>query len=388
MYRREHSALLHLCHYVFPHVKPPWQPPNHFHLLLRVSGMHCRIICRPSQLFRLLEELSNIIYSCLLTLTVVQNLVWSNQLNVSHFVIQCQLLPSHSPEIPCRPSKGVPSDRLRLVKRFISHRLHTGAWVNLVLLTYLLMIVSYRFSQFFIIYVFEVKKSISDIPTEQPCLSGLENPGQSPVQEVLMILSYKFLKFLHSLCFRGQGIHCFADIPTELPCLGDLENLGQLPVQQVLGGTGDCVLRIFTVSSLFMFSRVRNPLLAFLLSYHVWVTENPGQLPVWEVLIIMSYKFVKFLQYLCFRGQGIHYWHSYWATLFGWPRKSGSTSGSRATQRFWWLCLMDFHNIFTIHVFKVRESFADISTELSCLGDLENPEQLSVPEVLEVTHTR
>ena len=75
MYRREHSALLHLCQYVFPHVKPPWQPPNHSHLLLRVSGMHCRIICRPPQLFLFLEELSNIICSCLLTLTVVQNLV-------------------------------------------------------------------------------------------------------------------------------------------------------------------------------------------------------------------------------------------------------------------------------------------------------------------------
>ena len=123
---------------MFPHVKPPWQPPNHFHLLLRVSGMHCQIICRPSQLFRLSEELSNIIYSCLLTLTVVQNLVRSNQLNVSHFVIQLQLLPSHSPEIPCRPSKGVPSERLRLANQFISHRLHTGTWVNLVLLTHLL----------------------------------------------------------------------------------------------------------------------------------------------------------------------------------------------------------------------------------------------------------
>ena len=75
MYWREHSTLSHLCQYVFPHVKPPWQSPNHFHLLLRVSGMHCRIICRPSQLFLFLKELSNIIYSCLLTLTVVQNLV-------------------------------------------------------------------------------------------------------------------------------------------------------------------------------------------------------------------------------------------------------------------------------------------------------------------------
>ena len=133
MVRVWRSALLHLCQYVFPHVKPRWQPPNHSHLLLRVSGMHCRIICRPSQLFLFSEELSNIIYSCLLTLTVVQNLVWSNQLNVSHFVIQCQLLPSHSLQIPCRPSKRVPSERLRLVKRFISHKLHTGAWGIFVL---------------------------------------------------------------------------------------------------------------------------------------------------------------------------------------------------------------------------------------------------------------
>ena len=34
MYRCEHSAPLHLCQYVFPCVKPPWQPPNHFHLFL------------------------------------------------------------------------------------------------------------------------------------------------------------------------------------------------------------------------------------------------------------------------------------------------------------------------------------------------------------------
>ena len=31
------------------------------------------------------------------------------------------------------------------------------------------------------------------------------------------------------------------DIPTELPCSGDLENPGQLPVQEVLRGTEDCV---------------------------------------------------------------------------------------------------------------------------------------------------
>ena len=117
------STPFFFSHYEFPHVKPPYQPPNH--LLLQISGTHCQIICHPFQLFLLLEELSNITYSCLLTLTVVHNLVRSNQFNVSHFVIQRQLLPSHSPEIPCRPYKGVPSERLRLVKWFISHRLHT-----------------------------------------------------------------------------------------------------------------------------------------------------------------------------------------------------------------------------------------------------------------------
>ena len=87
MYRREHSALLQFCLYVFPNVKPPSLPPNHFHLLLQISGTHCQIICHPFQLFLLLEELSNITCSCLLTLTVVRNLVRPSQLNLSRFVI-------------------------------------------------------------------------------------------------------------------------------------------------------------------------------------------------------------------------------------------------------------------------------------------------------------
>ena len=71
-----------------------------------------------------------------------------------------------------------------------------------------LMIVSHNFFQiFFTIYVFEGEESFSDISTELPCFSELENSGQLPVQEVLMILSYNFLKFLHYLCFRGHGIH-------------------------------------------------------------------------------------------------------------------------------------------------------------------------------------
>ena len=43
---------------------------------------------------------------------------------------------------------------------------------------------------------------------------------------------------------------------------------------------------------------------------------------------------------------------------------------------------MDFHNFDSVYVFKVEESIADISTELPCLCDLENPSQLPVREVL------
>ena len=57
------------------------------------------------------------------------------------------------------------------------------------------------FHYFYTFFVIKVKESIADIPTELPCLSDLENPSQLPVREVLMILSYKFLKFSHYSCF-------------------------------------------------------------------------------------------------------------------------------------------------------------------------------------------
>ena len=59
------------------------------------------------------------------------------------------------------------------------------------------------------------------------------------------------------------------DIPIELPCSGDLENPGQLSVQEVLEGTDDFVLWIFTISSVFMFSRSRNSLPTFPVSCYV-----------------------------------------------------------------------------------------------------------------------
>ena len=139
-------------------------------------------------------------------------------------------------------------------------------------------------------------------------------------------------------CWNFQTIHVFevresiADISTELPCLSYLENLGQLPVQGYLKGTDNCILWIFTISSLFMFSRSRNSLLTFLLSYDVWVTS----------IIQVNFRF----------------------------------------ERYWWFCLMNFWNFHTIRVFEVRESIADISTELPCLGNLENPGKLPVQDVL------
>ena len=70
-----------------------------------------------------------------------------------------------------------------------------------------------------------------------------------------------------------------SDIHTELPCLDDLENLGQLLVREVRNGD-DCVSWIFTISSLFIFSRPGNPSLSYLFGD----LENLGHLSVQEVL--------------------------------------------------------------------------------------------------------
>ena len=72
-------------------------------------------------------------------------------------------------------------------------------------------------------------------------------------------------------------------------------------------------------------------------------------------------------------------WHSYWATMFKWPRKSNVNF---RFERYWWFCLMNFWNFYTIRVIEVRESIADISTELPCLDNLENPGKLPVQDVI------
>ena len=131
-----------------------------------------------------------------------------------------------------------------------------------------------------------------------------------------------------------------------------------------------------------MYLKSRNLLLTFLLSYRVSLTSK----------IQVNFRFDRYWWYClinfwnfhtsCFRGQGIHCWYFNRVTLFELPRKSRSTSGSRVPRRYWGLYLTDFHNFFTIYVSEVKESIIDIPTELPCLIDFENPNQLPVWKVL------
>jgi hypothetical protein len=201
-----------------------------------------------------------------------------------------------------------------------------------------------------------------------------------------MILSYKFLKFSHYSCFRGQGIQCwyfYRATLFELPRKSRSTSGSRVPRRYWWLYLMD-FHNFFTI---YVFE-VKESIVDILTELRCLIDlENPSQLPVWEVLVILSYKFLKFSHYSCFWGQGIHCWYFYIATMFRWPRKSRKTSGPARTRGYWWLCLVDFWNFFTIYVFEVRESFDDIPTELPCLGDLKNSGHLPVQEVFELTQT-
>ena len=152
--------------------------------------------------------------------------------------------------------------------------------------------------------------------------------------KVLMIVSYEFSKFLLYSCFLGWGIHFWYSYWATM--------LRWLRISRSTFGTGG----------------------------------------TWRLLMIVSYEFSKFLYYLCFRRLGIHFWYSYWATMFRWPRKSRSTSGTRGIWRYWWLCLMNFQNFFTIYVLRVRNPLSGVPTELLCSGVSDNSGKLPVQEVL------
>ena len=149
-----------------------------------------------------------------------------------------------------------------------------------------------NFWNFFSIYVFEVSESIFDIPTELPCLGDLENPGQLPVQEILMILSYTFLKIFQYLCFRIQY---------------EVKHL-----QEALEGNW----------------------------VSLYLMGTPANL--------------KFLQYSCFRGRGHrHFWYflSYRQfTRKSWSKLSGTAEVHESSDD---CILSNFWNFFSIYVFEV-----------------------------------
>ena len=139
-----------------------------------------------------------------------------------------------------------------------------------------------NFHNFYTIYVFKVKKSTANIPTELTCLSDLENPSQLPVRKVLMILSYKLLKFSDYSCFRGQGIHWWYIYRSTW--LSYLENLGQHQVQGYL-------IDFHNIFPIFVFE-VKESIVDILTELQCLsdldTVDNPSQLPVWEVLVILS----------------------------------------------------------------------------------------------------
>ena len=140
--------------------------------------------------------------------------------------------------------------------------------------------------------------------------------------------SYGFSQFLHCLRYQRWRINCWHFYWATLFAWSRKS-------KSISGsrGTDDSVLKIFEIFTLFMFLRSGNPLLIFLQSYHVLVTSkiqvNFRFSRYSEVLVIVSCRFLKFTHYLCFWGQGIFCWHSYWATMFRGPQKFRSPSGSR-----------------------------------------------------------
>ena len=186
-----------------------------------------------------------------------------------------------------------------------------------------------------------------------------------------MILSYKFLKFSHYSCFWGQGIQCwyfYRATLFELPRKSRSTSGSRVPRRYWWLYLMD-FHNFFTI---YVFE-VKESIVCILTELRCPIDfKNPSQLPVREALVILFYNFLKFSHYARYWGQEIHCWYFYIATMFRWPRKSRTTSGPGRTRGYWWLCLVDFWNFFTIYVFEVRESFDDLPTELPCLRDLKN----------------
>ena len=190
-------------------------------------------------------------------------------------------------------------------------------------------------------WIFTISTLLMSLKSRNPLLTYLLSYHVQVTSKIQVNFRFERYWCYCLMNWNFQTIHIFevresiVDISTELLCLRYLKNLGQLPVQGYLRGTDNFIWWIFTISSLFMFSRSRNPLLTFLLSYDVWVTS----------IIQVNFRF----------------------------------------ERYWWFCPMNFWYYYAIRVIEVRESIADISTKLPCLRNLENPGKLPVQDVIGVT---
>ena len=297
------------------------------------------------------------------------------------------------------------------------------------------------FCDFFIPYVFEVKESIFRSFTKLPCSENFENRGQLPVSQVLegtddwvlwifvissfptfsrsrnpffavsqsyhvwktskievnfrfhrcsrvlMIGSYGFLWFLHSLRFRGQGIH-FSQFH-KATMFGKLRK--SRSTSGFTGARGYWWLGLMDFRDFFIpyvFKVEESIFRSFTNLPCSENFENRGQLPVSRcsrVLMIGSYGFSWFLYSVRFRGQRIHFSQFHKATMLGKLRKSRSTSGFTGAQGYWWLGLIDFCDFFIPYVFEVEESIFRFFTEQPCLSDLDNPCQLQVLQLFDGT---
>ena len=138
-----------------------------------------------------------------------------------------------------------------------------------------------NFWNFFSIYVFEVKESISDIPTELPCSSDQKNLGQLPVQEALMILLSNVWNFSTFYVFEVKDYYFRMLAQSYTP------NLYTLPLHH----------NFFIILSPLFFATVSIPICfeprihppvewehidsiadIFLLRYLVWATSKSGSM--------------------------------------------------------------------------------------------------------------
>ena len=102
-----------------------------------------------------------------------------------------------------------------------------------------------------LLYVFGGEESNGDKQIVLASTVDLENPDLLPVKEVFEDMVMIMSQLLSNVFVSSHNLieiyffevkESISDIPTELPCSGEFENPGQLPVQGVLEDTDDCVL--------------------------------------------------------------------------------------------------------------------------------------------------